>query len=79
MAKDLKRCPVCKKSHCINYILDVKHWLCMNCDTQFDEHHVIYIYDEMGELVEVITSQPDVWNYIKKRNWKKRLIQTVTL
>jgi len=82
LCKELTRCPVCRKNHCINYILDVRLWFCKNCDTHFDEHQVIHVYDEMGDLVEVIAaSQPDIWNYINKRDWKKKkgLIQTITL
>lgn len=79
MDKELKSCPVCRHSQCINYIVDVKHWFCLNCDTQFDDHQVIYVYDEMGELVEVITNRPDIWKRIKKNNWKKGLIRTVTV
>jgi hypothetical protein len=51
----------------------------MKCETEFDQNNVIYIYDDKGELVEVIASQPGLWDRIKHGKAKKNLIRTVTV
>ena len=71
-------CPVCQESQQVNYIMAEKHWYCMHCDTEFDRDDVIYVYDDMGDLVEVIAKEQEVWENVKLGKAKKNLIRTVT-
>jgi ribosomal protein L37AE/L43A len=73
-----KNCPVCQ-SHNVNYLLTEKHWYCLNCDTEFDKNNVIYVYDDRGELVEVITHKTGIWEHVKLNKAGKGLIRTVTV
>ncbi|MBP1931118.1 hypothetical protein [Ammoniphilus resinae] len=51
---EYKHCPACRFRLKTNYIPAIKHWYCVNCDTEFDGNNYIYVYNEMGDLVEVI-------------------------
>ncbi|RKD22615.1 hypothetical protein BEP19_10160 [Ammoniphilus oxalaticus] len=71
-------CPVCQERAQVNYILREKHWYCLQCDTEFDGDGVIYIYDDKGELVELITDKPKIWDQLKVGKTKRKLIFTTT-
>lgn len=76
----IKECPVCQSPRSVNYIVDMKHWYCITCEVEYDQHHVIYVYDEAGTLVEVIGQKPGFWNAIRfGRGTSKTLIKTVTV
>lgn len=78
--EDPKGCPVCQSKRSVNYIQDIKHWFCMHCEVEFDKHHIIYIYDESGILVEVIGQKPGFWESIRfGKGTSKALIKTVTV
>ncbi|MEW9670292.1 hypothetical protein [Ammoniphilus sp. 3BR4] len=74
-----RSCPVCQESQLVNYILAEKHWYCLQCDTEFDRNDVIYVYDDKGELVEVIAAKPDIWEGLSITKTKKNLIRTITV
>jgi hypothetical protein len=74
-----KDCPICQQSQNVNYLATERHWYCMNCDTEFDQNNVIYIYDDKGDLIEVIASRPGIWEGIKIGKAGKGLIRTVTV
>jgi hypothetical protein len=73
-----KPCPVCQEKNQVNYIFAEKHWFCMNCYTEFDQDNVIYIFDDSGELIEVIAHKPGLWDKLKAGKKGKNLIRTVT-
>ncbi|WP_148497548.1 hypothetical protein [Paenibacillus senegalensis] len=78
-AREEKKCPICMKKHNVNYISSIKHWYCVNCDTEFDRNNVIFVYDDGGELIEVISDEPGVWDHLKLGKAKKGIIMTVTV
>lgn len=75
-----KECPVCQSARTVNYIVDIKHWYCVSCDVEYDQNHVIYVYDEGGILVEVIGHKPGFWDCIRfGRDTSRSLIKTISL
>ncbi|GIP34769.1 hypothetical protein [Paenibacillus sp. J2TS4] len=77
--QETKKCPVCQKKHNVNFISSIKHWYCVQCDTEFDRNNVIYIYDDNGELIEVISDKPGIWDHLKLGKTKKGIIMTLTV
>jgi len=73
-----KACPVCQEIQQVNYIMSEKHWYCLKCDTEFDREGVIYVYDDMGDLVELIADKPKIWDQLKIGKAKRKLILTTT-
>lgn len=72
-------CPVCKEPKKTNYISSIKHWLCLNCDTEFDKNNVIYIYDELGELVELIVNNKEIASQLHQKQWSKGVCMTISV
>ncbi|MGN7383446.1 Uncharacterised protein [Chlamydia abortus] len=77
--QEAKKCPVCQKTHNVNFISSIKHWYCVQCDTEFDRNNVIFVYDDNGELIEVISDKPGIWNHLKLGKTKKGIIMTLTV
>lgn len=74
-----RECPVCQESQQVNYIMSEKHWYCLSCDTEFDGNDVIYVYDDKGDLVELIAKEQKIWDRLKLGGKSKRnLILTTT-
>jgi|GEM_PF-3109794 len=73
-----RTCPVCQENQNVNYIVAEKHWYCLHCYTEFDANNVIYVYNDRGDLVEVIANKPGLWDKLKSAN-RKDVIRTITV
>lgn len=77
--KEIKRCPICQSIRKTNYLPSTSRWYCLTCETEFDKNGIIYVYDENGDLVELISSNPKVMELRSLNKINKSVICTITL
>ncbi|MCZ8515061.1 helix-turn-helix domain-containing protein [Paenibacillus filicis] len=58
-------CPVCMQSRFVHFIATEKHWYCTHCDVEFDRNNAIHVYDENGNIIEVLSNKSEIWEKLR--------------